>query len=153
LILEPKDKKRNPPSKWGFKQVIKNNKLNSDSSLTSQICLSLGELRLFFKRMHEPAKPHETTVVIPRAEIRSSLRIGKYINYSKEMLLNSITLVDSPQRSSTSQPFQESDSNHHDPVDHDRNKPIKPASDQTRKPYVLINFRYKNNNKSKSQGF
>ncbi|NLC07305.1 MAG: hypothetical protein GX755_04990 [Syntrophomonadaceae bacterium] len=143
MIFEPKDKKRNPPSKWGFKQVIKNNKLNSDSFLTSQIRLSLGELRLFFTRIHEPAKPHETTVVIPRAEIRSSLRIGKYINYSKEMLLNSITLVDSPQRSSTSQSFPESDSNHHDPAYHDRNKTIKPASDRTSKPNTLINIHYK----------
>jgi len=129
-MFEPeKGKKINPHYNWGLKRIVKNRKSESDSFSASQILLSLGELRLSFRRIHKPDRPHEITVVIPRAEIRSSLSIGKYISYSKEMLLNSITLVDSPQRPSTSQSVYENAPNCQDSTDKDTKTTTNSASD------------------------
>ena len=64
-----------------------------------QVQLELAGLEIYLKRCLAYDLPHEVTVVVPRAELRK--RINKNENIEEtEIILNSITIVHSPQRPS-----------------------------------------------------
>lgn len=65
-----------------------------------QVQLELAGLEIYLKRCFAYDLPHEVTVVVPRAEIRK--RKNKEENIEEtEIILNSITIVHSPQRPSS----------------------------------------------------
>lgn len=63
-----------------------------------QISLTLGDLTVVVERSSRLPVPHEVSVVIPRVEIRRSIKKAGEAEASSEVLLNSITVVHSPQR-------------------------------------------------------
>lgn len=64
-----------------------------------EIYLSLDGLEIVVNRSFAYDKPHEVSVFVPRAELRKTIQNGDRIE-EVEVLLNSITVVHSPQRSS-----------------------------------------------------
>ncbi|GAB6099190.1 hypothetical protein JCM16358_10690 [Halanaerocella petrolearia] len=64
-----------------------------------QIYLDLDGLEIDMERCFAYDKPHEVTVVVPRAELRKKLKEGDKTE-EIEILLNSITIVHSPYRPS-----------------------------------------------------
>lgn len=64
-----------------------------------EIHLKLDGLEIFLERCFAYDKPHEVSIFIPRAELRKKITKGDQIE-EIEVLLNSITVVHSPQRPS-----------------------------------------------------
>ncbi|TDX49067.1 hypothetical protein [Orenia marismortui] len=64
-----------------------------------QVHLNLDGLEIFLERCMAYDKPHEVTIVVPRAELRKKIEKGDELE-EIEILLNSITVVSSPQRPS-----------------------------------------------------
>ncbi|PRX25261.1 hypothetical protein BX659_12223 [Orenia metallireducens] len=59
--------------------------------------LNLDGLEIFLERCFAYDKPHEVTIIVPRAELRKKIKKGEDME-EIEILLNSITVVSSPQR-------------------------------------------------------
>lgn len=70
----------------------------SPKTLRDQVKIRLPGTQVCFSRGYSGPEAHEITVVIPRVEIRSSLNIFGRAVYTREVILNSITLVDAPRR-------------------------------------------------------
>lgn len=64
-----------------------------------EIQLNIDGLEICLKRCFAYDKPHEVTIVVPRAELRKKIKKGDNIE-EIEILLSSITVVHSPQRPS-----------------------------------------------------
>ena len=62
-----------------------------------QVQLELAGLEIYLKRCFSYDLPHEVTIVVPRAEIRKRKNKDENIEET-EIILNSITIVHSPQR-------------------------------------------------------
>lgn len=74
-----------------------------------EIYLNLDGLEIMVNRCFAYDKPHEVSVFVPRAELRKTIQEGDKVE-EIEVLLNSITIVHSPQR----------------PAEEDSNLPIEP---------------------------
>lgn len=64
-----------------------------------EIHLNLDGLEIFLERCFAYDKPHEVSIFVPRAELRKTVTEGDQVE-EIEILLNSITVVHSPQRPS-----------------------------------------------------
>ncbi|MBM7558046.1 hypothetical protein [Halanaerobacter jeridensis] len=64
-----------------------------------EIYLDLDGLEIMVNRCFSYDKPHEVSVFVPRAELRKKIKNGEQLE-EIEILLNSITIVHSPQRPS-----------------------------------------------------
>lgn len=64
-----------------------------------EIHLDLDGLEIDMERCFAYDKPHEVSVFVPRAELRKKVKKGEEVE-EVEILLNSITIVHSPQRPS-----------------------------------------------------
>lgn len=63
------------------------------------IHLTLDGLDIFLERCFSYDTPHEVSIFVPRAELRKKVKEGE-VEEEIEILLNSITVVHSPQRPS-----------------------------------------------------
>lgn len=61
-----------------------------------RINLSLGELTIIVERYSKLPVPHEVSAIVPRVEIRRSVKKEGEFAASSEVLLNSITVVHAP---------------------------------------------------------
>lgn len=64
-----------------------------------EIYLNLDGLEIKLERCFSYDKPHEVSIFVPRAELRKTVKKGDEVE-ELEILLNSITVVHSPQRPS-----------------------------------------------------
>lgn len=64
-------------------------------------CIEIGELKVTLARKVTIPVPHEFSVFIPRVEIRKKCYSNGSIQYEKETIYNSLTIVHSPQRPPT----------------------------------------------------
>ncbi|MFO7819683.1 MAG: hypothetical protein R6V17_05535, partial [Halanaerobacter sp.] len=72
---------------------------SNDCRNQDEIYLNLDGLEIMVKRSFAYDKPHEVSVFVPRAEMRKKVKEGEK-EEEIEVLLNSITIVHSPQRPS-----------------------------------------------------
>ncbi|ACL69168.1 hypothetical protein [Halothermothrix orenii] len=72
---------------------------DNDCRNQDKIHLNLDGLSIYMERCFEYDKPHEVSVFVPRAELRKRITRGDEVE-EIEILLNSITVVHSPQRPS-----------------------------------------------------
>ena len=74
-------------------------KKSNDYRNKDEIYLSLDGLEIVVNRYFAYDNPHEVSVFVPRAELRKTIKENNKIEET-EILLNSITVVHSPQRPS-----------------------------------------------------
>lgn len=72
----------------------------TDCRNQDKIYLNLDGLEISVDRCFAYDKPHEVSVFVPRAELRKKIKDGEQ-SEEIEILLNSITIVHSPQRPAT----------------------------------------------------
>ena len=78
-------------------QLFTSNCKNKD-----EIHLNLDGLEIDMERCFAYDKPHEVSVFVPRAELRTTIKKGDEVKET-EILLNSITVVHSPYRPSNNE--------------------------------------------------
>ncbi|MFW5981322.1 MAG: hypothetical protein ACOCRU_01970 [bacterium] len=74
-------------------------KINNKCSNQDNVQLRIDGLEILLNRCFAYDIPHEVTIVVPRAELRKRVKNGDR-EEEIEILLNSITVVHSPQRPS-----------------------------------------------------
>ncbi|WP_420832961.1 hypothetical protein [Sporohalobacter salinus] len=82
-----------------IKEKIYNLFKTTDCRNKDEIQLDLDGLEITMERCFAYDKPHEVSVFVPRAELRKKIDDGEKTE-EIEILLNSITVVHSPQRPS-----------------------------------------------------
>jgi len=81
-----------------LKNKIINRLSNScDCRNKDEIMLNLDGLEIYLERCFAYDMPHEVSIFVPRAELRKTVQTGDHTE-EIEILLNSITVVHSPQR-------------------------------------------------------
>lgn len=70
--------------------------LSVKSANEDNITFDLCDLNVTLTRFISIDVPHEVSIYVPRAEIRKTLRTGNDKEYTSEVILNSITIVHSP---------------------------------------------------------
>jgi len=68
------------------------NKLNKNKD---QAEIEIGPLKMFLEKKYKYNHPHETSLFIPRVEIREKIE-SFFFTKTKEIIYNSITIVDAP---------------------------------------------------------
>ncbi|MFA7466842.1 MAG: hypothetical protein WCY82_01070 [Desulfotomaculaceae bacterium] len=63
--------------------------------------IEIGEMKVTLARRVNIPVPHEFSVFIPRVEIRKRYYNNEGLQYEKEIIYNSLTIVHSPQRPPT----------------------------------------------------
>lgn len=65
-------------------------------TLEDWVKIKLPGTRISFRRDYTGAKAHEISIIIPRLEIRRRFELFGRVVYSREVILNSLTVVDAP---------------------------------------------------------
>lgn len=71
------------------------NFINTISKNKDQAKIEIGPLKMFLEKQYKYDHPHETSLYIPRVEIREKIESFLFTK-TKETIYNSITIVDAP---------------------------------------------------------
>ncbi|NPV93056.1 MAG: hypothetical protein HPY50_20000 [Firmicutes bacterium] len=70
--------------------------VKNSNTLHDQVRIVLPGAEVRFQREYGGDENHEITVVLPRVEIKKSLSLFGAVVYSREVVVNSLTVVDAP---------------------------------------------------------
>lgn len=86
----------------GWKALFRRPKTNGGKDIAR---IGIGPLRMCLKKVYGCDIPHETTLIIPRVEMRTHLKTPLF-SYRKEIIYNSVTIVDAPRAPLPGEPDQ-----------------------------------------------